>query len=89
MQVRYTEFADAGIRRALPDESRQRTCYAHLAFFLRRDHGVHSYSCAAFQDRQLFVYFFGQQWRVLYEVTDNSILVWSFSDRLAAHSGAS
>ena len=86
MRVEFSEFALAGIRRALPDESRQQTCRAHLSFFLRRDHENHSFPCPAFIDKQLFVYFWGigGQWRVVYEVDGTSVLIWSFSNRLEA-----
>lgn len=81
MKVEFSELALAGIRRELPDPSRQKTCYVHLEFYLRRDHGKHSLRCPAFDDVDVYQYIFGRDWRVLYEVQATRVLIWSFAIR--------
>lgn len=81
MRVEFSELAVAGIKRELPDPSRQQSCFASLRFYLRRDHDVHSEVCPAFQDRSLYLYAFGNRWRVLYAVDGAGVMVWSFTPR--------
>ena len=81
MRVEFSELAIAGIKRELPDASRQRSCFASLRFYLRRDHDEHSEVCRAFSDRSLYLYAFGSRWRVLYAVDEAGVMVWSFSPR--------
>lgn len=55
----------------------------HVAFYLRRDIGLDMKS-AAFDDRDLYIYWWGiehRRIRVLYEVERASVLVWSFRAR--------
>jgi hypothetical protein len=81
MRVQFSEVALAGIRREFPDSSRQQSCIASLRFYLRRDHEKHSIVCPAFHDINMYLYAFGNRWRVLYSVDATSVVVWSFSPR--------
>lgn len=77
MNVEFSETALAGIRREIPDESRQKSCVVSLTFYLRRDFADRAELCPAFTDRDLYIYAF-QKWRVLFEARGTRIIVWSF-----------
>ena len=81
MRVEFSEIALAGIRRELPDPSRQQSCFASLTFYLRRDHHLHSERCAAFDDVATFIYIFGGRRRVIYEIGHDCVVIWSFTPR--------
>jgi hypothetical protein len=76
VKVEFSELARTSIAKIF-DEDRRRTCYAHLSYYLREKHDLHSWECDAFPDLQLRIYPFGMR-RVLYEIRPESILVWSF-----------
>ena len=78
-EIRYSELAKAGIAREFPDESRRASLIVSLKFYLGRDHERVSVRSKAFQDIEVYWYPFGG-WRVLYEVQDDAILVWSFRE---------
>lgn len=83
MRVDFSEIVLSGIRREFPDASRQMSCVASLRFYLRRDHGKHSVPCHAFDDLAMYIYPFGNRWRVLYAVHEDAVTVWSFLTRSA------
>ena len=78
VEVQFSEFAFAGIRNLIPDQSRQKSFHASFKWYLERDWENRSVVCPAFADKNLFVFPFGP-FRVLFEV-DDRVFVWSVSN---------
>lgn len=81
MRVEYSDLALAGIRRHISDPGRQMSCFASLLFYLGNDARANSVICPAFPDIQLYIYPF-MTFRVLYQVKDDIVLVWSFLEAI-------
>lgn len=78
MKVQFSEFALAGLRSLIPDQSRQKSFHASLGWYLERDWESRSFLCPAFSDRRLYVFPFGP-FRVLFEIEDE-VFIWSGSN---------
>lgn len=78
MKVLFSELALAGIAREFPDHSRQESCKVSLSFYLQVDNSERHFLCPAFDDRKIYIYSFGAEWRATYEVLQVEVLVWTF-----------
>ena len=78
-RVEFSEFAEAGLHRLIADDSRRAWAKQSMKFYLRRDAEDEAVLCPAFDDRQLFVFAF-YKYRVLFEISDQTVHIWSVSD---------
>lgn len=77
MRLQFAEIAEASLRRLL-SEGQLPTARIHLAFYLRRDHGLTSLRLSEFKEAAVYLYRFGD-YRVVYEVRPQLTIVWSFT----------
>jgi hypothetical protein len=77
MKVRFTDFADAALRRLSQDEDRYHSLKWAISWYLRHDPHDGAVRCPAFADQMLWVRVFGPYFRVLYAICEGEVLVWS------------
>lgn len=77
MRVRFTEFAEAALRRLSQDDDRYHSLKWAITWYLRHDPYDGALRCPAFPDEMLWVRIFGPHFRVLYAISDDEVLVWS------------
>lgn len=76
--IEFGEVAIAGLNHLVPDESRRKSLKASIVFYLRRDASERSYTCPAFDDRELYLFPI-HTYRILFEISGSKVLVWSIA----------
>ena len=77
MKVRFTDFAEAALRRLSQDEDRYHSLKWAISWYLRHDPYDGAVRCPAFADQVLWVRVFGPYFRVLYAIGEGEVLVWN------------
>ena len=79
MRIRFTELAEAILRRLVEPDRQPPPLGVHLHFYLRRDHEVTAVRLDVFDDVELFLYAFSGSFRVMSKRREHAILVGSFT----------
>lgn len=77
MKVVFSEVATAGISADVDDDSRRQSAYASLRWYLVRDVPHRAVRHPGFPDRDVYIYALGNTFRVIVELHDRQLIVWS------------
>jgi hypothetical protein len=79
LRVEIGELARAGLRHAIVDPARLGEIERAIDFYLRLDPVADARPCAAFASRQMWIKgcFVGRDVRLLIEIVEDRIIVWS------------
>jgi hypothetical protein len=79
MECVFSDIAEAGLRRVLPDPEKRTAFRSAVAWKLARDAAFQSRPCEAFPGRALRVarLFAGIELRILFEVGATTVMIWA------------